>query len=394
MTTDQFLQHANTLLVGNYARRDIVMQRGEGCRLWDSTGKEYLDLFAGFGGCVLGHCNPELMKAAARQMKTLWHVGNSFHTEPQVRFAEHLNNKAFPGAAFFCHGGMDSNETAVKLARLRGSKHDKKKWKTITFNASFHGRSLAMAAAGSTEMHREGFEPMPAGFIHATGGDFNDLLQHVDDETCAIMFEPLRGEGGMHGYPDDFPQKVRRLCDEREITLIFDEVWTGGGRTGEYFGHQVFEGEVKPDVMTLGKAIGGGLPAGCMWASDKVKGVLVPGKHGSTLGGNPIVMSVAATIFDVIERDNLLQHARSLGNLASDAITTMLPDVTVRGTGLFLGVQLPREIPDFVAKALEAGVVLNVTQKDVIRLAPPINIAENDWARGVETMVQLVRENL
>ena len=381
------------LLVGNYARRDICMVRGEGTRLWDSTGKEYLDLFAGFGGCVLGHCHPELIEAATEQMKTLWHVGNSFYTEPQLRFAKHLNEKAFAGKAFFCHGGMDSNESAVKLARLRGSTASPRKFKIVTFNASFHGRSLAMAAAGSTEMHRQGFEPMPQGFVHATGGDFDDLLKHVDDETAGIMFEPLRGEGGMLGYPADFPAKVRQLCDERDITLIFDEVWVGGGRSGKWFGHQWFDGEVTPDVMTLGKAIGGGLPAGAMWASEKVADVLTPGKHGSTLGGNCVVMAVAAKIFDVMERDNLVDHARKLGDAAIEMFAGELPDCPVRGTGLFLGVQLPSEIENFVGKALEAGIVLNVTQKDVIRLAPPIDISEDEWRQGVEQVIGLVKQH-
>ena len=391
-TTATILDDADGLLIGNYARRPIVMERGEGVHLWDRDGKQYLDLFAGFGGCVVGHCHPDLVKAVQEQSTTLWQTGNTFHTRPQLRFAQHLKDKAFDGRAFFCHGGLDANESAVKLARLRGSTFDKPRYKTITFNASFHGRSLAMIAAGSTEMHREGFGPMPPGFVHATGGDFDDLLAHVDDETCAILFEPLRGEGGMHGYPADFAKRVRDLCDERQITLIFDEVWVGGGRTGKWFGHQHFDGDVIPDILTLGKAIGGGLPVGCMWARPEIAELLVPGKHGSTLGGNPLCMSVAATVFDVIERDGLVAHAARLGEVAKAKLSSELPDCQIRGDGLFLGIELPdKPQKDLVGVALDRGVVLNVTQATVVRLAPSLTISDEQWAQGLDRVVEIAR---
>ena len=369
------------------------MVRGEGAHVWDGSGRRFLDLFAGFGGCVLGHCHPDLVAAVREQSKKLWHVGNTFHTEPQVRFARHLNGKAFPGRGFFCHGGLDANESAVKLARLRGS--EKGRYKTICFNLSFHGRSLAMIAAGSTDAHREGFGPPTPGFVHATGGDLDDLIEHVDDETCAVMFEPLRGEGGMHGYPADFPAKVRQFCDDRGLTLIFDEVWTGGGRTGEWFGHQHFQGNVTPDVMTLGKAVGGGLPVGAMWARPEIADLLVPGKHGSTLGGNPICMAAAATVFDVIERDGLLQHARDLGEHAKRKLADALPDCEVRGEGLFLGIELPREPGgDVVAAGLEKGVVINVTQKRVVRLAPGLVISPDQWDDGLKVVIEVVEDQV
>jgi acetylornithine/succinyldiaminopimelate/putrescine aminotransferase len=387
------LEEAGSLLIGNYARRPTVMRRGDGAWLWDTGGRKYLDLFAGFGGCVLGHCHPDLVAAVQEQAGRLWQVGNTFHTEPQLRFARHLRDKAFDGRAFFCHGGLDANESAVKLARLRGSTFETPRYKTVCFNASFHGRSLAMIAAGSTEMHREGFGPMPPGFVHATGGDFDDLAEHVDDETCAILFEPLRGEGGMLGYPDDFPAKVRKLCDERQITLIFDEVWTGGGRTGKYFGHQHFAGDITPDIMTLGKAVGGGLPVGAMWARPDIADLLVPGKHGSTLGGNPICMAVAATIFDVIERDDLLDRATRLGERAKAFFRDALPDCDVRGHGLFLGIDLPDPpAGDVVGIGLDKGVVINVTQKTVVRLAPPLVISGDDWEHGLSLTVDAIRK--
>ncbi len=230
------------------------------------------------------------------------------------------------------------------------------------------------------------------GFVHATGGDFDDLVRHVDDETCAIMFEPLRGEGGMLGYPDDFPKRVREFCTERQITLIFDEVWVGGGRTGKWFGHQHFDGDVTPDVMTLGKAVGGGLPVGICWAEPEHATHLVPGTHGSTLGGNLISMSVCATIFDVIQRDGLLAHAAKLGDLAKATLHDALPDCDIRGDGLFLGIELPDEpAHDIIAAGLEAGVVINVTQKKVVRLAPALVIDEAEWRRGLDLVIDVLR---
>ena len=379
------------LLIGNYARRDLTMDRGEGVYLWDTDGKRYLDLFAGFGGGVLGHCHPDLVRAATEQAGKLWHVGNTFHTEPQNKVAAHLKEKAFDGRAFYCHGGMDANEAAVKLARRRGS--EKGRYKTVCFNMSFHGRSLAMIAAGSTEAHRAGFGPDVPGFVRATGGDIDDLAKHVDDETCAIMFEPLRGEGGMVGYPDDFPAKVRQLCDDKGLSLIFDEVWTGGGRTGQWFGHQWFQGGVKPDLMTLGKAVGGGLPVGILWAEPEHANHLVPGTHGSTLGGNPICMAVCDAVFTVIERDGLLAHARDLGEHAKAKLKDALPDADVRGNGLFLGIELPSEPSgDLVGLGLERGVSINLPQKKVVRLAPPMTITKQQWDEGLDLTISAIRD--
>ena len=397
--TSQLLEKGKQVLIPNYARQPIIMARGEGCWVWDSTGKRYLDLFAGFGGGVLGHCNPELVSAATKQAATLWHVGNTFYTEPQIELAERLNRHAFTGQAFFCHSGAEANEAACKLARLRGHQDAARKWKILTLTHSFHGRTLAMIAATGNPAIRQGFEPDVPGFDQVEAGDFDALARAVDNQTAGIMIELIQGEGGVNFYPEGYVQRIRQLCDQRGLTLIFDEVWTGCGRTGKWFAHQHFTGDsggvVTPDIMTLGKAVGGGLPVGVMWARPDVAKLLVPGTHGCTLGGNPICMAVARTIFDVIERDGLVRHAETLGNRAVARLRDekkLRDKITeVRGRGLMLGIELKNAPPaGFVERGLARGVVLNLTAKNVVRLAPAINISGNDWETGLDRVIDTI----
>ncbi|HQY89913.1 MAG TPA: aminotransferase class III-fold pyridoxal phosphate-dependent enzyme, partial [Tepidisphaeraceae bacterium] len=327
----------------------------------------------------------------------LWHVGNSFHSEPQVEFAERLKKHSFDGRAFFCHSGLEANEAAVKLARLRGLADGGKKWKTVSLIKSFHGRSLAMISATGNPAVKEGFGPPVPGFINVEPMDFDALEKAIDDETCCIIMEPIQGEGGVNLFPIEHVARIRKLCDDRKLTLIFDEVWTGGGRTGEWFGYQWFKqggSIIEPDIMTMGKAIGGGLPVAGMWAKPDVEKLLVPGKHGCTLGGNQICMKVAKTIFDVIERDDLLNHAKKLGDIAMNRLKRE-PRLAskakeVRGHGLFIGIEFEEEPKDLIPKALEKGVVVNVTYKKIVRLAPPINISEKDLQIGLDRFIDAI----
>ncbi len=394
--TQDVLDRAKQVLIGNYGRYPVVMARGEGSNVWDTDGKRYIDLFAGFGGCILGHCHPALVQAATEQAHKLWHVGNSFHTEPQVEFAERLNKHAFKGQAFFCHSGLEANEAATKLARLRGSTHAKKKWKVISFHKSFHGRSLAMIAATGNPNVKVGFEPAVPGFCQVDLGDLEGLTAAIDDEVAGIIVEPIQGEGGIYPVPPEFAMEVRKICDQRQITLIYDEVWTGGARTGKWFGHQYlvdpYGKVIEPDIMTLGKAVGGGLPVAVMYAKPELAALFTPGKHGCTLGGNPICMAVARTIFDVIERENLLQNALSQGEYAVSKLKSdpriSQKVVEVRGRGLMLGIELKAPPEKVVEKGLERGIILNLTAQKVIRLAPPINISKADWDQGLELVIQ------
>jgi acetylornithine/N-succinyldiaminopimelate aminotransferase len=373
------------------------MARGHGSDLWDADGKQYLDLFAGFGGCILGHSHPALIEAAGAQMQNLWHVGNTYHTLPQVEFSERLNRHAFAGQAFFCHSGLEANEAACKLARLRGQEYSPKRWKIISLNKSFHGRSLAMIAATANPAVSQGFGPEVPGFVHVNAGDISGLEKAIDAETAGIIMEPIQGEGGVNLYPPDFPAAVRKICDEKSLTLIFDEVWTGCGRTGRWFGYQHFVSGgniVEPDILTLGKAVGGGLPVGAMFAKPETAKFLVPGRHGCTLGGNPVCMSVARTIFDVIERENLLAHAASLGE---HAIARLRGEKSlkekiheVRGRGLMLGVELKSAPQKLVERGLANGIIINLTAQKVIRLAPALTITSQQWDRGLDAVVKTI----
>ncbi len=396
--SSEILDRAANVLIGNYARLPIVMSRGEGSRLWDADGKEYIDLFAGFGGCVLGHSHPGLIAAATAQAAKLWHVGNTFHTEPQVEFAERLNKTAFTGKAFFCHSGLEANEAAVKLAKLRGQSSHPKKWKIVSFNKSFHGRSLAMIAATGNPAVKAGFEPAVPGFSQVDLGDLEGLVAAVDDEVAGIIVEPIQGEGGIYPVDPQFAMELRKLCDKKQITLIYDEVWTGCGRTGKWFGHQWLTDAsgnvILPDILTLGKAVGGGLPVGVMFAKPEIAALLVPGKHGCTLGGNPICMSVSKTIFDVIEKQDLVTHAATLGEYAVARLKNEKKIAGkiagIRGRGLFIGVELKSTPEKLVEKALERGVILNITSSKVIRLAPPINIGLDEWNKGLDRVIESI----
>ena len=392
--TQQIVEQGKSVLIGNYARLPMVMERGVGSRVWDTDGKEYVDLFAGFGAGILGHCHPALIAAVTEQAQKLWHVGNTFYTTPQIRLGEWLNKTAFPGQAFFCHSGLEANEAAIKLARLRGGKASPKRWKVVSMNRSFHGRSMAMIAATGNPAVKAGFEPMVPGFTQIDLGDLEGLSATVDSETAAVIVEPIQGEGGMHPVPTDYAIELRKLCDARGVTLIFDEVWTGGGRTGRWFGYQHFGPEAMPDIITLGKAVGGGLPVGIMFAKPEIAALLVPGKHGCTLGGNPICMAASAAIFETIDKEKLIEHSAALGEYGMARLKNEKKIAGklagVRGRGLMIGIEL-KQPPEKLAEAgLAHGVIINLTSRNVIRLAPPINISRADWDLGLDRVIDVI----
>jgi len=388
MNTSDLISRHQAAITLNYGKLPVALIKGQGSRVTDADGKTYIDLFAGFGGTILGHCHPDLVKAIEDQARAIWATGNQFYTEPQIRLAEHLTQKAFgsvpEGArAFFCHSGAEANEAAIKLARLSAGEG---RFKIISMLKGFHGRTMGALSATPTPEYQKGFTPLTPGFGHVPYNDLAALEAAIDKETAGIILEPIQGEGGMNVPTPGYLAGVRALADKHNVCLIFDEVWTGCARTGKYFGHQ-YEAGVTPDIITLGKALGGGIPVGAMIARTDRAQLLKPGTHGCTLGGNPICAAVAAKVFDVIDRDNLCAHATQLGDKAVAQIKSFKNAgkiKAVRGRGLFLGIEL--NVADgspALNAALPKGVFFNVTQKNVIRICPAVTIDETTLREGL-----------
>ncbi len=393
----------------NYPRQPIAIIRGEGCYLYDAEGRRYLDLFAGFGAGLLGHCHPDLVEAVTQQARTLWHTGNLLHTEPQTLLAEAIWRHGFGGRSFFCHSGADANEAAFKLARLYGKAKPAAKgrptpasplgrFKIIAATGSFHGRTFGTMVATGQEDVRQGFEPLLPGFLHVPYNNLPAVERAIDEETIAIVVEPIQGEGGMNLPDDSYLPGLRQLCDERDLLLILDEVWTGCGRTGRYFAHQHWG--VEPDIMTLAKGVGGGLPVGVMCAKPHVAELYDwskygKAKHATTLGGNCIAMAAAATVFKVLQRDGLVERADHLGRRTLQRLSRLIPSCpavrAVRGKGLFIGIELNpaakgatfKTVGDVVKRCLDLGVIIQSAQKNVLRLAPPLTISESLLDEGL-----------
>lgn len=379
----------------NYARYPIVMASGRGCELVDETGKRYLDLFSGFGAGIVGHCHADLVAAAREQAGKLWHVGNLLHTEPQTLLAERLARHGFGGRSYFCHSGSDANEAAFKLARLYGQG---KRFRVIATTNSFHGRGFAAMMATGQAKVRKGYEPYLEGFTHVPYNDLAAMRAAIDDKTVAVIVEPIQGEGGVIVPGDDYLPGLRNLCDERDLLLIVDEVWTGCGRTGRWFAYQ--HAGIEPDVMTLGKAVGAGLGVGVMCASQRVAELFDhrsygAAPHATTLGGNCVAMAVSAKLFDVLERDGLPEQAHRKG----EAIMRRLRDAAgsigrigeVRGRGLFIGVEIDGAAGDVVKRCLEQGLIVGSAQSSVIRLAPPLIVSEAELDRGLSVLEGVLR---
>ena len=287
MNNSELIGRHQAALTLNYGKLPVALVRGEGSRLWDAEGKEYIDMFAGFGGTILGHTHPVLVEAISKQAHTLWATGNQFYTEPQIRLAERLKAQAFDGRAFFCHSGAEAKQAATPLARRAGGEG---RFKLISMARGIHGRTLGALSATPTPEYQKGFYPLVPGFVSVPYNDLAALEKAIDKETCAVLVEPIQGEGGINMPAEGYLRGVRELCTRNNLSMIVDEVWTGVGRTGRYFGHQ-YAG-ITPDIMTLGKALGGGVPVGCMFAEPGRAALLKPGTHGCTLGGNPVCAAV------------------------------------------------------------------------------------------------------
>lgn len=388
MKSDEILHGTQQYLMSNYGRLPVALAKAQGARVWDANGKEYIDLFAGFGAAAVGHCHPNVVRAVQDQAATLMAVGNLFHWEAQVELARRIVANSFEAKVFFCQSGTEANEAAMKLARKVAGPG---RYKIISFLNCFHGRTMGGLSMTSQKKFHEGFEPMVPGCIYLPFMDLGAVERAIDSETCAIIVEPIQGEGGVNVPSPEYMRGLRRLCDEHRLSLIADEVWTAPARTGKWFGYQHFG--ITPDIMTLGKAIGGGLPVAACIARPDWAEKFVPGTHGSTLGGNPVCAAAGAAVMRTIEQDNLVERAERLGRRIvrtfTDAKLSRIKEI--RGKGLMLGIELDAPAKGVFDACLERGVMLNVTQGNVIRVAPPMTIEEDRLDRGLGILVEALR---
>jgi acetylornithine/N-succinyldiaminopimelate aminotransferase len=371
-------------------RHPVVFVRGDGVKLWDTDGKEYLDFLAGIGVNGIGHSHPGLSAAIAKQAAELMHVSNLFYVPQQPMLGKRVVELSGLGKAFFCNSGAEANEAAIKLARKWSKQaYGPHKHEIITFYGSFHGRTMATVTATAQPKYHEGFEPMLPGFQYVPFNDLAALEAVISPATCAIMFEPIQGESGVHPATREFMSGVRKLCDDQGLLLILDEVQSGLGRTGKWFAHQHYG--VKPDIMTLAKTLGGGFPIGACVATDNVAAAFVPGNHSSTFGGNPLACAAALAALGIIEQENLIENSAQVGTYMKDRLLDLKARrddiIEVRGVGLMLGVEFSHEkAPEIGAECLRRGLVVNSVGKSVIRMLPPLIVRKEHVDSAMEVL--------
>jgi acetylornithine aminotransferase/acetylornithine/N-succinyldiaminopimelate aminotransferase len=385
---------ADKCFIGTYARYPATMVKGEGCWLTDEDGKKYLDFLSGIAVCSLGHCHPKVTEAIQHQADKLVHVSNLYYTEPMTRLAEILLANSFAEKIFMANSGAEANEAAIKLARIHAAEG---KYEIISLAGSFHGRTLATVAATGQPKFHKGFEPIPQGFLHAPFGDMQALEKMVTDKTCAIMCEPLQGEGGVRPLDKEYLQKIRALCNERGLLLIFDEIQTGLGRTGTLFAYE--QSGVVPDIMTLAKALANGLPVGAMLTTSEIAASFSPGTHASTFGGNPVASAAAVATLNVMLEEDFFEGVRAKSDYFREELKKLADTYPallsgVRGLGLILGAVLTEEGiavgTDIVNKMFEKGFLMNFAGNLVLRFVPPLIVTEDE----IDTLVTALGEVL
>jgi predicted acetylornithine/succinylornithine family transaminase len=377
-------------VIPNYRRFPLALVRGEGSWVWDDQGNRYLDFFPGWGCNLLGHCPPAVVKAVQEQVATLIHVPNTWHIEAQGRWAKLLSERSFGGQAFFCNSGAEANEAAIKLARLHTPRE---RYKIITFEGGFHGRTYGATSATAQPKYHEGIGPLAPGFVYVPFGDLDAVRSKVDGETAAIMVEPVQGEGGIRIPPADFLPGLRRIADDNGLLLIFDEVQAGCGRTGKWFAYQNFG--VEPDIMTLAKSLCGGVAGAAMLARPEIAPSLRPGMHAATFGGNPIAARAGIATVETIEQQGLLARAERLGSLFRailEPLVDELPSVReFRQIGLMIGIELTADASPLVERCMAERLLINVTQGNVIRLLPAMTMSEDEVREGCEILIGQLR---
>ncbi|MEX2559625.1 MAG: aspartate aminotransferase family protein [Pirellulales bacterium] len=391
MSSAEAIELFKRYVVPNYGRYPICLVRGEGSYVWDSEGNRYLDLFPGWGCNLLGHCPEPVVRAVQEQVATLIHVPNTWYTEAQGLWAKALSERSFGGQAFFCNSGTEANEAAIKLARLHTPPE---RYKIITFTGGFHGRTLGSTAATAQPKYHEGLGPLMAGFVYAPYGDLEAVTRLVDNETAAIMVEPVQGEGGINIPPVEFLRGLRQLADERGLLLIFDEVQSGCGRTGKWFAYQHFD--VTPDVMTLAKALCGGIAGGALLTTAEIAPSLRPGMHAATFGGNPIAARAGIAAIEMIEQEDLLENAQRVSKVFETRLAQLQAEreliEEVRILGMMIGIELSIEGAPLVKAALERKLLINCTQGNVLRLLPALNLSAEQAQQACDILAAVLKD--
>ncbi|MEI6972182.1 MAG: aspartate aminotransferase family protein, partial [bacterium] len=373
----------NQYVMPTYSR-SLVLVKGKGCKVWDANGKEYLDFLSGISVCNVGHCNPKVTAAIRNQAKELVHVSNLYYTENQGRLARKLSEHSLGGKCFFCNSGAEANEGLIKLARLWG--HDKGKYEVITMKNSFHGRTLATAAATGQTKVQKGFEPMPIGFHYAEFNNLDSIRALITDKTAAVLVEAVQGEGGIIPATPEFMKGLRALCDEKDILMLCDEVQCGIARTGHWFGFQAYG--VQPDAFSMAKALGNGYPIGAISASPRLSDVFQPGNHASTFGGTPLACAAALATIEVIEDKGLVEKAAKRGKQfvkGLSALQAKYPRITgVRSAGLMVGMVLDQPAKNLVGIMNDMGLIALATAETVVRFLPPLTVSPAEIRQAVE----------
>ena len=379
--TAEIMQRADQLMAATYQRFPVAFEKGRGCKLWDTAGRSYTDFVAGIAVCNLGHAHPRIREAVCRQAETLLHVSNLYYTLPQVDLAAWLVEHSFAERVFFGNSGAEANEAAIKLARKYfNDRGEKNRFRIVTMERSFHGRTLATLSATGQEKVRKGFDPILDGFDFVPFNDIAALQAQIGPATCAVMLEPIQGEGGVRCPDKKYLQAVRKICDETGALLIFDEIQTGMGRTGQLFSYKHFG--IEPDIMTLAKALANGLPIGAMLASEKIAVAFGPGSHASTFGGTPIVTAAALEVCKTLVEENIIDSGKTAGSYFKDKLLALkdrhaiIEDV--RGLGLLLGMKLKIDGAPVVKQCMQNGFLINCIQDRILRFIPPLIISEKE----------------
>jgi len=378
-----------------YFRLPLVVTKAKGCKVWDDKGRVYTDLFAGISVCNLGHCHPEIIRAVEAQIYRLFHISNLYYTLPQIEVAELLVKHSFADKVFFCNSGAEANEAAIKLARKWGKQFSPPKYKIISLEGSFHGRTIATITATGQQKVKHGFEPLLPGFVHVPFDNIKAIEEVIDNETVAIMVEPIQGEGGIRIPSPRYLKKIRKICDENQVLLIFDEIQTGMGRTGTLFAYE-HEG-VKPDILTLAKSLANGLPIGAMLAKAEITNAFSRGSHASTFGGNPVSCAAAKAVMKILTTTEILEYAKQIGSFLKEKLNQLKEKhqiiKEIRISGLMVGIELDTKAQPIVEKCLQRGFLINAVQENVLRLLPPLIIEREAIEAFIEVLDNILRES-